>query len=239
MNNLLLQLKIKERLNKLDSNDYDNIQPWQMVEAFNKAQLDWCRRQLHGYNNFKEGDEGSKRRIDDLQILLKEKVMTGKANNVFFETETLPSDYFEWKRIDIDANSACCSNNKHMVVYLAEEANVNNILKDYNKKPSFEWGETFCTLKTNRVRVYTDDNFEVDKCTLTYYRLPRYIEIKGSRSPYNYDGEEVKISEVDVECEFKDDVTELLIDEACKILASDIESGNVKSVTETNVEQNN
>ena len=31
-------LKVQERLNKLASNDYDNIQNWQIVEAFNKGQ---------------------------------------------------------------------------------------------------------------------------------------------------------------------------------------------------------
>ena len=72
MNNATLQLKLKQRLNKLDSQDYDNIEPWQMIEAFNKAQLEWCRRNLHGNNPYKEGDEGSKKRIDDLQILLTE-----------------------------------------------------------------------------------------------------------------------------------------------------------------------
>ena len=50
MNNDTLQLKLKQRLNKLDSQDYDNIEPWQMIEAFNKAQLEWCRRNLHGNN---------------------------------------------------------------------------------------------------------------------------------------------------------------------------------------------
>ncbi len=50
MTNAALQLKIKQRLNKLASNDYDNIECWQIVEAFNKAQVEWVRRQLHGNN---------------------------------------------------------------------------------------------------------------------------------------------------------------------------------------------
>jgi len=61
MNNATLQLKLKQRLNKLDSQDYDNIEPWQMIEAFNKAQLEWCRRNLHGNNPYKEGDEALKK----------------------------------------------------------------------------------------------------------------------------------------------------------------------------------
>ena len=60
-----------QRLNKLASNDYDNIECWQIIEAFNKAQIEWCRRQLHGNNMYKEGDEMHlRRRIDDLQLLL-------------------------------------------------------------------------------------------------------------------------------------------------------------------------
>ena len=50
MLNSTITVKIKQRLNKLDSNDYDNIECWQIVEAFNKAQVEWSRRQLHGIN---------------------------------------------------------------------------------------------------------------------------------------------------------------------------------------------
>ena len=66
MDNFTLQLKIKQRLNKLSSNDYDNIECWMMVEAFNKGMVDWGRRNLHGLNLVKEGDEQSKRRIGSL-----------------------------------------------------------------------------------------------------------------------------------------------------------------------------
>ena len=37
MNNATIQLKVQQRLNKLASQDYDNIECWQIVEAFNKA----------------------------------------------------------------------------------------------------------------------------------------------------------------------------------------------------------
>ena len=72
MLNQTIQIKFRQRLNKIASNDYDNIECWQIVEAFNKAQIEWCRRQLRGTNARQEGDEMSKRRIDDLEILLVE-----------------------------------------------------------------------------------------------------------------------------------------------------------------------
>ena len=177
MNNNTLQLKIKQRLNKLDSNDYDNIEKWQIVEAFNKAQKDWCRRQLHGTNHKSEGDEQSIRRIDDLQILLTDKELSLNNKGLYSQSEVLPADYFQWKRIDISGNSKCCPRGKNFVVYLAEEANVNELLRDELRKPSYEWGETFCTLKDNRVNIFTNTEFEVTKANLVYYRLPRNIEI--------------------------------------------------------------
>jgi hypothetical protein len=233
MNNQILQLKIKQRLNKLSSNDYDNIESWQIIEAFNKAQLQWVRRQLHAGNARKEGDEGSKRRIDDLQILLVDQVLTGTQNAKYFESTSLPSDYLEFKRVSTLAKSECCPADS-MTVYLAEEANVDSLLNDNFRNPSFEWGETFCTLFNDTIRIYTDNKFTVINPTLTYYRKPVYIQITGTIDPYTG-----LTSTTDVSCEFRDDITELIIDECVGILAGDIESMNQLQIAKQSVENNN
>jgi hypothetical protein len=235
MNNNILQLKIKQRLNKLASNDYDNIECWQIVEAFNKGMTDWCRRNLHGLNVVKEGDEQSKRRIDDLQILLIDVSVSLTNRQVYFETANdLPVDYFEWKRISVNATSDCCPDPKRMVVYQAEDANVPTLLRDNNKKPSFDWGETFCTLKNNKVQIYTNGEFDVVNATLTYYKQPPKIQIANCVDPYTG-----VTSTVDVECIFKDDLVELFIDEAAKIIAGDIEAMNQYQRASQSVEGNN
>jgi hypothetical protein len=222
MNNTTLVLKIKQRLNKLASNDYDNIECWQVVEAFNKAQVEWVRRQLRGSNMFKDGDEQSKRRIDDLQILLKEETIETLKKDLFFETRyILPEDYLEYKRITIKAKSDCCPEPRLMVTYLAEESNRDILLRDELKKPSFDWGETFFTFINNKIRVYTNNEFKIEKAVLTYYRQPIYIQIEGCVDPYS-----TLTSTANVICEFKDDIVELIIDETVSILAGDIESGN-------------
>jgi hypothetical protein len=121
-----------------------------------------------------------------------------------------------------------------MVIYLAEEANVDLLLRDQYKKPSYEWGETFCTLENNKMRIYTNDEFEIPKAKLTYYRQPRRIQILGCVDPYTNE-----VSTVEVQCEFKDDLVELFIDEAAKIIAGDIESVNQVSIQDNSVENNN
>lgn len=234
MNNTILQLKIKQRLNKIASHDYDNIECWQIVESFNKGQSDWCRRNLHGMNTKQEGDEQSKRRIDDLQILLTEVTIPLSKHDKYVESPTLPTNYFEWKRLSAKATTECCDNTRNMVIYLAEVGNVDELLRDKNKQPSFEWGETFCILQGNRIRVYTNDKFTLEDASLTYYRQPRRIEIAGCVDPYTQN-----TSTVDVECEFKDDLTEIFIDEAAKILAGDLESLNQQQIAGNQVETNN
>ena len=234
MNNTTIQLKIKQRLNKLASDDYDNIQPWQVVEAFNKGQVSWARRQLHGLNVKQTGDEQSKRRKDDLQQILTEDPITLQKRDGFFESNGLPANYFEWKRIAGLATSECCTDGRRMKIYLAEEGNVDILLDDDNFKPSFDWGETFCTLKDGNVRIYTNNEFEIPEAILSYYRQPVRIQVVGVVDPYT-----TVVSTVEVESEFKDDIIELLVDEAAKILAGDIESFNQSQVAQQQVEGNN
>jgi hypothetical protein len=233
MNNITIRLKVKERLNKLSSQDYDNLDDWQIVEAFNKGMVNWCRRNLHGNNLFKTGDEASKRRIDDLQILLTEIPIAMVKQDLYYQSQGLPENYFEWKRVSAKANTKCCDG-RRMIIYLTEEGNVDALLRDEHKKPSFEWGETFCTLKGGNLRIYTNDDFDIENARLSYYRQPRRIQIIGVVDPYTN-----VVSTVEVESEFKDDINELLVDEAAKILAGDIESINQISIQDNSVENNN
>jgi hypothetical protein len=235
MQNGTILLKIKQRLNKLDSSDYDNMESWQIVEAFNKGQVAWCRRQLHGMNQKQEGDEQSKRRIDDLQTILTAlPINLFKKDRYFSTKDDLPANYFEWKRVSAYAESDCCDNNRAMVITLVEEANVDELLRDKNKQPSFDWGETFCTLANNKLKIWTNDEFEVPEAILHYYRQPRKIQIAGVTNP-----DTLLTSTVNVESEFKDDIIELFVDEAAKILAGDIESFNQVQTAEKGVESNN
>ena len=219
MENSTLLLKLKQRLNKLDSQDYDNIECWQFVEAFNKAQIEWCRRNLHGGNMYKEGDELSKKRIDDLQPLLRELTLTGTETENYFETDNFPVDtYLEFKRVTTQAKDDCCTP-RSMTVYLAEEANVSLLLRDPLKNPDFEWGETFCTMLGNTIRIYRNVNFNIVNPVLTYYQKPTLIQVEGCVDPYTGN-----TSLVNVDCEFKDDLVEVMLDDTASIIAGDIEN---------------
>ena len=246
INNTTLQIKFRQRLNKLASNDYDNIECWQIVESFNKAQIEWCRRQLHGNNMYKEGDEMSKRRIDDMQPLLVNLGIMFTPGDTFIESTNFPENYLEYKRVSAEAFTECCpvtvppdaiagpaTRGRSMTVYLSEVANVDIIMRDPLKRPDFEWGETYCTIQDNNVRIYRRD-FEIVNPVLTYYRRPREIQIQGCVDPYT-----LVASPADVICEFKDDIVEILIDEACAIIAGDINDVNQHIRGSSQGEKNN
>jgi len=235
MDNSTLLIKLKQRLNKLDSQDYDNIECWQFVEAFNKVQLDWCRRTLHGGNMYKEGDEMSKRRIDDLQPLLRELSLTGVVTDQYFQANNFPTNtYLEFKRISTDATSECCPDPRSMTVYLAEEANVSLLLRDPLKNPSFEWGETFCTFLGNKIRIYRNKDFNIVNPILTYYQKPVYIQIQGCVDPYTG-----VVSTTNVPCQFKDDLVEVLLDDTASLIAGDIENIYQQQRGQGSAERNN
>lgn len=236
MTNSALQIKVRERLNKLASNDYDNIECWQIVEAFNKAQIEWIRRQLRGGNIFQDGDEQSVRRIDDLQRILLQVDLPIQDQGIYWDmVNEIPDNYLQYKRIDVKAKDECdeCPP-RPMNVYLAEEANRAQLLRDDMKKPNYEWAETFATLIDNKARIFTNNEFDLCDAELTYYRFPVNIQILNCVDPYTG-----VASVTNIDCEFKDDIVELMIDEAVAIVAADIESGGQQGRGSESAERSN
>lgn len=210
--------KIDLRLNKAASSDYDNIWSYNKAEALNKAISAWVRRQKHGKNVTQEGDEETDMRVDDLQILLKKEPITVRNKTLYVETNKLPLDYLYYKRLTPIVSKGKCLNIR-IKSHLREEANVDDIIE----LSSFDFEETFHTLIGNKIHIYHNNDFLIEKAELVYYRKPKI---------YNHH----KLSTI---IEFKDDICEILIDETVKILASDIESVNQKNFAQEREEKDN
>ena len=231
MNNNLLQIKVKQRLNKIASLDYDNLECWQIAEAFNKAQIEWTRRQLYGINIRKEGAEQSSGLVDDLQRLMTHEDLTMTDKGIFYQV-ALPTNYLHYVRTDIFAKQECCPE-RRMMVYEVEEANISVILDNKDKQPNFEWAETVATRMNNKLKVYTDNKFDITECHLIYFRKPQEIQINGC-----VDIATGTTFTADQECEFNDDVAEVIADATAMILAGDIESITQYQREQQNVQTN-
>lgn len=229
MNNLEILIKVKEGLNKLDSFDYDNMECWQIFSAFNKVQKGWVRKQIHGYNMRKQGDEASKFSIDDLQVLLTEAPLNALKQDKYYKTDVIPNNYIYWKRVLADTDMECCPP-RPLRIHLTEMANVEDMLDDEFKKPSAEWGETFATLIGNRIRIYTNNDFDIQNVKLIYYRLP--VDVTSTNCIDLTTGISAT---AEVQCEFKNDIAEILVDETIALLAGNIESINEYQINKTSV----
>ena len=231
MNPRVAITELRLRLNKLDSLDFDDIPLNIAVKAINKAAIEWFRRQIHGGNQYREGDEKSRMRMDDLQSFLTKKTLKGSNHRLYFESEEIPDNYLYFKRIQPRVTKGECQL-KIFHSTLVEEANVSEYLADDNWSPSFDWEQCFHTLIGNKVRVYTNDDFKVNNLDLIYYRRPIKMDIEG------YEHEDESLS-VNVDLEFKDDIAHIIIDLAASILAGDIESPNQTQIPAQRAENNN
>lgn len=216
--------RIKQRLQKQDTNFNSNILDEEFEDAINKAVSDWVRRQHHGFNFFKEADEQTEQRVDDLQILLTDRKISMNDRGIYSETSRFPIDYRYYKRLTPYVSKGNC---KKVIIksLFVEESNIDDYLKDWTFKPSFDFEETFHTLVHNKFRVYHNKDFTVDEVLLTYYRNPSHISCLKR--------------DYDVAWEWKDDVAELIIDEAVKILAGDIENSSAYELANKRVEEDN
>lgn len=224
MNSVTAAIKIKQRLSKISSNDSRNLKNWVMEEAVNKAALDYFRRNHHGGNEYREGDEETIQLVDDFQFLLKNEPLSIGNNGPYAETVVLPPDYLYHKRVTPNCTKGVCTY-VTLRSTLIEEANVDEYLRDYDSQPSFDFEECFHTLIGNKIRVYHNNDFEIVDVKLTYYRQPVMINFVDTTKASNT-------------WEWKPDIAEQIIDEAVKILAGDIESLNQNALADKRVEKN-
>lgn len=231
MDNNTLRLKLKQRLNKLDSLDFDNIECWQMSEAFNKAQLKWVRAQLKGLNTTRQSEESSRASIDDLQQLLTKVVLDGYPSKSLWQSDEFPADYLAFKRLSATASNCECPDPRRMTIYQAQHADVDVLLADELTKPSFHWAETFATFSSNTTQIYINDEIDLQRVELHFYRLPIPISFDGCISIAS--GEPTG----DIPCEFRDDIAEIILDEAASILAGDMESMNQYQINQNRAAQ--
>lgn len=209
MKNAEVRIKLRQRLNKLASNDFTNLECWQEAELLNKAQLQVVRRII------RDKDESTKTSLNDIQMLLETKDMKVANKKQFFESELLPENYLDFKKVIIEAYRPDCEKVKRIRCFLSEEGNAEFLLNDELRSPSFTWGETFVTIMGNKLKIWTNEDFIVKKCELVYYRYPKKISFSDCRDFDNRLMDEV-------EMEFKDDLIEIIIDEAVSIAAADM-----------------
>lgn len=162
-------LQIREKANKNDVNDDIGLDLPRVVNAFNIAQDKFLNYIIKNRQN-----DLSRRHIEyflEPEVLLKKSTKKDKVSEYF----VLPENYFDMDLLRCEGVRGDCI--IPFYVWELKSPNFNEVYYDNNNKPSFVFAETFYHLSGGRLRVFVD-GFSV-KPYLTYYRLPKRLDIAG------------------------------------------------------------
>ena len=110
ISSLDVALKIRQRLNKVDTQDDENLPLYVIVEAYNKGQLNIVNRLSSKNNIYKTGLESTTFRVDDLECLINPDayILSTTKKDGFYLTDYIPKDYLRYIRTTCIAKTNSC-----------------------------------------------------------------------------------------------------------------------------------
>lgn len=216
-----LLYKIDQRLNKLATNDHQEIALEDKLLVINESQIQLILNFIDTTNVHKIGLDGFKKRYQDLQFLIENtedhplelKISDKKLNRFIAYTSKLDPKYMFYIDSYILADKGKC---KDHVIYtnadLVKHADITLLLKDSNFKPSFEYQETVLDISSDELHIYTDGTFTPTKLYISYIRYPKEVSVEGI---VNFDGTD----SIKQDCELESYLEDALLDITVQKLA--------------------
>lgn len=213
-----LLYKIDQRLNKLSTNAHQQIQLEDKILALNEAQIKLIKQKVDGISIVSGlGFDSFKKRYEDLQKLVvryEEQPLALTLENEELhkwsaDLTSLDPDYMFYIDSYILADKGKCKNRKIWINRdLAKHGDLQFILNNEHYKPSFEYQETFNTLSSDKINVYTDGTFTPTKLYISYMRYPTYINKAGY---IMFDGNQSFNKDCELETYLEDELLDLTV----------------------------
>ncbi len=228
------------KLNKLATNDHQEIPLENKIIALNKNQIRLLKLRIDENNIYKLGFDSFKKRYQDLEGLI-------EPYNKHELTPTLTDPQLQKWSVDISnltpkymfyvdsyalAEKGVCK--KHLIYVnkdLAKHADVTVLLGNNHIKPSFEYQETFCTLSSGSYEIYGDEHFKYTSVFLSYIRYPKEIDFEGY---IHLDGSD----SVTQDCELPAYMEDELLDLAVQDLAFSTENMAAAAASQSRQDKN-
>jgi len=197
-----LLYKIDQRLNKLSTNEHQQIQLEDKILALNEAQLILIKQKVSGFTTTNGmGMDAFKKRYEDLQGLVVDyqPLSLTETNSELHQwtssLTTLVPEYLFYLDSYVIAEKGRC---KNRIVWinkdLLKHGDLQFLLNNTHYKPSFEYQETFNSVSSSEISIFTDGTFIPTKLQLMYLRYPDYIDKQGY---VKFDGSD----SIDTNCE--------------------------------------
>mgnify|MGYP006268434625 CR=1 FL=1 len=217
-----LLYKIDQRLNKLSTNDHQQIQLEDKILALNEAQIKLIKQKVDGQStNSGLGMDAFKKRYEDLQSLvvsynnqpLKLNVKNKQLNQWAAGLHQLVPKYMFYIDSYVLADKGRCKDRKIWINRdMAKHSDLQFILNNDHYKPSFEYQETFNFLSSDEISIFTDGTFTPSDIYISYMRYPVYIDKAGYT---RFDG----TPSIDQDCELETYLEDELLDLTVENLA--------------------
>lgn len=217
-----LLYKIDQRLNKLSTNEHQEIPLEDKILALNEAQIKLVKQKFTGISTpSRMGFGAFKKRYQDIGTLLVDfnenslslEEVDPTINQWDADLSKLNPKMFLYADAYVIADKGKC---KDRVIWinkdLVKHGNIQFLLNNEDYKPSFEYQETFNTITGGDISIYTDGTFTPKEIKILYVRYPKKIDKEGY---IDFDGN----SSINQDCELVDYLEDELLDLTIQNLA--------------------
>jgi hypothetical protein len=217
-----LLYKIDQRLNKLSTNEHQQIELEDKILALNEAQIKLIKQKVDGFSTVSGmGLDSFKKRYEDLQKLIQSysnqslipELRDQRINQWVVYLNKLSPRYMFYIDSYIVADKEEC---KDRVIWvnkeLSKHGDTNLLLNNDHYKPSFEYQETFNYISSDEMSVFTDGTFTPKQVYIAYMRYPVYIDKEGY---VKFDG----TNSINQDCELEEYLEDELLDLTVQNLA--------------------
>lgn len=184
-----LLYKIDQKLNKLSTNEHQQIALEDKILALNEAQIKLIKQKVDGFSTVSGmGLDSFKKRYEDLQSLvvayndgeLPLTLENAKLNQWKANVHALTPAYMFYIDSYVLANKGRCTDRIIWINRdLTKHGDLQYCLNNVHYKPSFEYQETFNFISSDEISVFTDGTFTPTKIFISYMRYPVYIDKAG------------------------------------------------------------
>jgi len=213
-----LLYKIDQKLNKLSTNDHQQIQLEDKILALNEAQIKLIKQKMDGMSTPSGlGMDTFKKRYEDLERLVElyedhplELTLTNKDLNKWTTNiDKISPAYMFYVDSYILADKGRCKNHKIWINRdLAAHGDIQFILNNDHYKPSFEYQETFNFISSDEISIFTDGTFTPVCLYLSYIRYPQYIDKEGY---IKFNGNESRNQDCELKSYLEDELLDLTV----------------------------
>jgi hypothetical protein len=213
-----LLYKIDQKLNKLSTNEHQQIVLEDKILALNEAQIKLIKQKVDGISTVSGlGLDAFKKRYEDLQSLVESynhqpldlTLKNEELNQWFANLHLLVPKYMFYLDAYVLADKGVCKDRKIWINRdLAKHGDLQFILNNTHYRPSFEYQETFNFLSTDEISIFTDGTFTPSKIYISYMRYPVYINKEGY---IMLDGEPSFDQDCELELYLEDELVDLTV----------------------------